>query len=464
MEGYVAGAANCYLPVRPFWYRLALAWIPRYIIFFLILALDAAVYFYIQHKFGSFTDTFRCPRNSKADLHNLTADEAVGNVARPPKVRRSHSVPPTPQLECNGLAPQLEENGLLPPTDLEAGQSTQPQPRRQPRQAFRNLVPGGDGPSDGSYGFPHVGSGEGQRSSQNGTGHSRVGTMTTISAATPLETPTSWYSLRSFLRRRQTNQESSISTPLSQIQLFDSRTGSNLLEAPILEQRAKIRHQLRFLFIYPIAYLLMWTIPFAAHTIQYNDEYVLNPPYALNALVVVILTSQCTMDCILFSWKEKPWAHARRRQKTLAERGEEVADWWRGRGHKQGNGVATLRRPGGAKGQGKSNKERAAEARVAYRRRDIEASSAAAEGGTRAREREERGERSWWDEFDVGADGNVSPPVAGNGAAPASRVPRAMDGAMSSDVGERTVPASRDGDVTEYGIQMRDFGAGRHDA
>src|SRR3979490_247116 len=49
---YKAGGTSCHLPVRPFWYRLALSWIPRYLIFLAILGIDTAIYFYIRYKFG----------------------------------------------------------------------------------------------------------------------------------------------------------------------------------------------------------------------------------------------------------------------------------------------------------------------------------------------------------------------------------------------------------------------------
>ena len=48
----------CYLPARPIWYRLALAWVPRYLILSTILSIYLAVYLYTKSKFGDFDAKF----------------------------------------------------------------------------------------------------------------------------------------------------------------------------------------------------------------------------------------------------------------------------------------------------------------------------------------------------------------------------------------------------------------------
>lgn len=49
---YVSQGTNCYLPTRPIWYRLALSWIPRYLILCTILGIYLAIYLYTRAKFG----------------------------------------------------------------------------------------------------------------------------------------------------------------------------------------------------------------------------------------------------------------------------------------------------------------------------------------------------------------------------------------------------------------------------
>ena len=54
----VSQGTFCYLPPRPIWYRLALAWIPRYLILCTILGIYLAVYLYTKSKFGDFDANF----------------------------------------------------------------------------------------------------------------------------------------------------------------------------------------------------------------------------------------------------------------------------------------------------------------------------------------------------------------------------------------------------------------------
>lgn len=51
---YVSQGTFCYLPARPIWYRLALSWIPRYLILSTIVGIYLAVYLYTKSKFGQF--------------------------------------------------------------------------------------------------------------------------------------------------------------------------------------------------------------------------------------------------------------------------------------------------------------------------------------------------------------------------------------------------------------------------
>lgn len=53
--GYISNGAFCSLPLRPYWYRLALVWIPRYLTGFIILGLAVAIYTHVGFVFRAFT-------------------------------------------------------------------------------------------------------------------------------------------------------------------------------------------------------------------------------------------------------------------------------------------------------------------------------------------------------------------------------------------------------------------------
>jgi G protein-coupled receptor GPR1 len=49
----------CYLPIRPLWYRLALSWIPRYIIIISIIVIYISIYIYIKMQYREVRKDFR---------------------------------------------------------------------------------------------------------------------------------------------------------------------------------------------------------------------------------------------------------------------------------------------------------------------------------------------------------------------------------------------------------------------
>lgn len=71
--------------------------------------------------------------------------------------------------------------------------------------------------------------------------------------------------------------------------------------------RQAIRRQLRFLFIYPLIYLLMWSFPFASHALNYDDRYVNRPIFWLSIVQTCSLALQAGVDSVVFSLREKPW-------------------------------------------------------------------------------------------------------------------------------------------------------------
>lgn len=68
-SSYVSQGTFCYLPARPIWYRLALSWIPRYLILCTILGIYLAVYLYTKAKFGDFDAKFT---NNSLDTEDTT--------------------------------------------------------------------------------------------------------------------------------------------------------------------------------------------------------------------------------------------------------------------------------------------------------------------------------------------------------------------------------------------------------
>ncbi|KAK4454198.1 G protein-coupled glucose receptor regulating Gpa2-domain-containing protein [Podospora aff. communis PSN243] len=83
-------------------------------------------------------------------------------------------------------------------------------------------------------------------------------------------------------------------------------------QSDVARNRDKIRRQLRALFAYPLVYLIVWVFPFVSHVMGYDDAVRPGDPFWLLVLGIISLCVQGTVDCALFAAKEKPWRHARR--------------------------------------------------------------------------------------------------------------------------------------------------------
>ena len=86
-----------------------------------------------------------------------------------------------------------------------------------------------------------------------------------------------------------------------------------------LRKRHKaVKRQLRYMFVYPMVYLVMWFPPFVNHCYFYTKAH--NPPFALNCFTLCFLSLQCAVDCLVFCCREKPWRHVvRPRERSRAD-------------------------------------------------------------------------------------------------------------------------------------------------
>lgn len=79
---YESLGAFCQLPIRPFWYRLAFTWVPRYFIDLIILALAGAIYAYVGCEFRSYSDLSQSsmtPMTTTLGLSRIDGDPETGN-------------------------------------------------------------------------------------------------------------------------------------------------------------------------------------------------------------------------------------------------------------------------------------------------------------------------------------------------------------------------------------------------
>ncbi|GMM35838.1 Gpr1 protein [Saccharomycopsis crataegensis] len=75
------------------------------------------------------------------------------------------------------------------------------------------------------------------------------------------------------------------------------------------QRRIQIEKQMKSIFVYPISYILLWLAPFALQCIQYDYEIRHGPVYWLTAISAFMQPFNCTVDTIVFLYREQPWEY-----------------------------------------------------------------------------------------------------------------------------------------------------------
>ena len=306
---YVSEGSFCHLPVRPLGYRLVLYWIPRYIVWVSILGIAIAIYVKTKFKLQMFEavamESTRSFRANSIFSHHITNRSAREDLIRPSN------------QELKTF------NSMVTRTSRESSNDIQCQR------------------------FSKVSWSPEQRSIADPDGKSKWNNSIALSNMSST-TSTSPRSLESPPELAENVSMAGISrfSSCSQKPLYSSGRGSEISKRSdhdtssahaMTRRRRHIRKQLRLLFLYPIVYLLMWTIPLIAHAFKYNDRYAKRPLYSLTLLSVLCRLLIGFVDCVVFCAREKPWRHISSHDSTimgsfLCWKGREGKD--RAKGHR----------------------------------------------------------------------------------------------------------------------------------
>ncbi|RPB10547.1 family A G protein-coupled receptor-like protein [Morchella conica CCBAS932] len=343
---YTAQGTFCYLPVRPFWYRMALAWIPRYVILVVILIIYASIYIYVRMKFRTF--------RSHVGASTLEMDTADLVAAEQPKPN-------------NGQVPALDDHGLIPVS-----------PSGDSRQASNSS----DQPFAKALIIPQT---IAEKLNFSPCNSEPRGSTCDGNSSSP--------SRRGSLPMSVSNMDNSNNTRGGGGGGGGNQDARN---ARLRGRRIAISRQLRLLFIYPLVYALMWVLPLISHLLQYQDKFVKNPSFPLACMVAFTIPVQCAVDCWLFTIREKPWRYIPKSD----------GKWfWSRYGFFAGEEPTTGRNEGDG---WRKKKNMSFEARKAYERREEERREAAEVWLTRQEEKgrrppmPRRSDTNWWDIVDNG--------------------------------------------------------------
>ncbi|BFZ56694.1 hypothetical protein PYCC9005_003742 [Savitreella phatthalungensis] len=297
VQAYTSAVSWCYLPVRPFYWRIALSWAPRYAIMLFILGLYVSIYVYAKRKFAGFSNLFK-------DLDSdLTADDASSRVSRP-SVRARLA-----QWRSSGTAsPELKLHGHLPEPAADGGEE--------------DVV---------------ISAGPGQPTIVS-TG--RKGSVVSITLPTEEPRRASILSISAHNRWQQRQQRlvnddekvesavieketsSTTSSPIdssSSARLSLTQTDLGSISTSDSHRR-EVSRQLNLVLVYPLAFLIQWVPIFANHVLTaYSNRFLRHPVFPLALASACLLPLQGLIDCLVYARAEKPWRSLKKRNRQEEE-------------------------------------------------------------------------------------------------------------------------------------------------
>lgn len=315
---YQAQGAFCWLPIRPFWYRLALSWVPRYLIWIYIMWVAIRIYTHVGYEFRVFGQ--ERDRSSSADLSAPSSMER-GAIERAMKKHRSQTVA-SEKIDEDEVAPDDAAASHMVTTQKSPNESSNPLPgnpnRRMSLPAWHSPFGGSSSPGPTAIDGAVVAVSYSTPTSRRGSRQIAPGITAEDFMAPPGFDSTqprgSVSSMGSIPRSLTAN---SIDNALPPIAETARRSISNLSsEAPtsignraMRQRRRAIQRQLRILFIYPVVYMLLWLIPFISHCMSYSDRFAQHPVFPISLLSSFCQAFMGFADVCVFCWRERPWRH-----------------------------------------------------------------------------------------------------------------------------------------------------------
>ncbi|CCF43413.1 hypothetical protein CH063_13120 [Colletotrichum higginsianum] len=316
--GYVNNGEYCYLPVRPEWPRLALSWVPRYMILLTIVALYAYIYIYVTLRMRRFGRLSAMRRASATQIPDDGHWAHIPSVPATPTSRRgsetsmedadrhrtsSTATTMTAEIEllhsrqkiswnwpAYGAADESRipvQEEVLSPRALEPSGSPLSAtfgPISPPPQSYIRRDTVDLSPPDHHY------------QQQQASFSSHWQPMNSPTSARAKSLANIWSILR-----RGTSLDSDPEHNATPFLFHPTMDGTGMAKT-----RDKIRRQLRLLFVYPLVYILIWAVPFVAHVMRWDSPEETGP-FAVVLLSLVSLSIQGLVNSCLFCAVEKPW-------------------------------------------------------------------------------------------------------------------------------------------------------------
>ncbi|KAK0620485.1 G protein-coupled glucose receptor regulating Gpa2-domain-containing protein [Immersiella caudata] len=361
--GYENVGHYCYLRADRGWRRMALSWIPRYIIGISIVVIYAFIYIYIRKRMYDYerrsSNSPPPPRKSQlprischglipsmpnsrrgsgidsiVDKAHRRSDSTVSSIeatdhTTPPGRTRGRTMPSRPPIDWNWSGFRQPRSSVDNPFPEDTHDPLSPNPPEAP-SIVPTPTPAYFPDANRAPATPdtHGGDHDGSSVTSSQTVWRRpispiTPTRPGAADRAPAHRPNvSLPNILTMLRRGPSPHPPPLATidhdphcPHHMVAVTTVDSVPILISADqsdVARNRDKIRRQLRALFAYPLVYLIIWVFPFVSHVMGYDDAVRPGDPFWLLILGIISLCVQGTVDCALFAAREKPWRHARR--------------------------------------------------------------------------------------------------------------------------------------------------------
>lgn len=293
-RGYLSQGAFCTLPIRPFWYRLALTWIPRYLIAMVIICLAIAIYAYVAYKFRSYSEaspSFLTPYGPGVSMPQVPRRRATDPAAVTLDIKEPES---THKRRASSIAHDIVSSPRQAPSVSSTREGRNLDSSLLAPEADTRSLPGS------SVHLPLM----------HSTTYSSP--LSAIPSSDAIRSPDSTVAISNVASPGAVTNANCItliqgSQPPGGSQSRSPSPNSSPSERHMARQRARIYRQLRLMFIYPLVYTLMWILPFIHHSMMYKDKYALQPVWPLRLGAYICMGSIGFVNCLIFSLRERPW-------------------------------------------------------------------------------------------------------------------------------------------------------------
>lgn len=260
-RGYVPLPTFVFLPAAPVWYRACLSWGPRYFIMFAIFCIYFCVFVHVRREFSRLDV-------SMAEMANMPANPS----------------------DCDKLSTWTRIRIGL--SHFPGLGSLYPRRVKEALAAEEDELDFDEDMADEEHGLE----------SRDGSPDSSLFDREQTPPGTPVE-----------FRRH-------VMQPHTLVDLQSHINQQNLNR--FRQRRVEIERQMNYIFIYPLAYLLLWTGPFVQQAMQYSKHKNEYSQFPIMIWAVVSQASNCFIDTVVFILRESNWRqwHRRKKAKRLARR------------------------------------------------------------------------------------------------------------------------------------------------